>query len=296
MGPPLNALRALEAAARLGSFKAAGAELCVTAGAIAQHIKALEAWAGAPLFQRRAQGVELTDLGRTVLPGFTAAFDQLSDAVQTLRTGARPDDIRIAALPSIAQLWLSPRLPEIRERAEGVTISVTALETPPVLKREQFDLCVFIETEPDHPTVIEVSSDIIFPVCAPTLAQRLNRPEDLLGEVCLRDAAWAGDWARWFEAAGTLSGAEPQGPVFSLYSLAVEEAKNGAGVLMGHEPLVRPLLEAGALVAPFDVRVPLAAKLVIGAARPVPPGSSLAQVVELLCKEGRDSTQTSDRL
>ncbi|MEM8690175.1 MAG: LysR substrate-binding domain-containing protein [Pseudomonadota bacterium] len=284
MGPPLNALRALEAAARLGSFKAAGDELSVSAGAIAQHIKTLEAWAGAPLFQRRAQGVELTDLGRTVLPGFTAAFDQLSDAVQTLRTGARPNDIRIAALPSIAQLWLSPRLPEIRERAEGVTISVTALETPPVLKREQFDLCVFIETEPDHPAVIEVCTDTIFPVCAPGLARRLKRPEDLVDEVCLRDAAWDGDWARWFEAAGTISGAKPQGPVFSLYSLAVEEAKNGAGVLMGHEPLVRPLLEAGTLVAPFDVRVPLVAKLVIGAARPVPPGSSLAQVVELLCK------------
>ncbi|MEM1199377.1 MAG: LysR substrate-binding domain-containing protein [Pseudomonadota bacterium] len=284
MGPPLNALRALEAAARLGSFKAAGDELCVSAGAIAQHIKSLEAWAGAPLFQRRAQGVVLTDLGRTVLPGFTAAFDQLSDAVQTLRTGARPNDIRIAALPSIAQLWLSPRLPEIRERADGVTISVTALEAPPVLKREQFDLCVFIETEPKHPAVIEVCTDTIFPVCAPAVARRLARPEDLQSQVCLRDAAWHGDWALWFEAAGTALGAEPQGPVFSLYSLAVEEAKNGAGVLMGHEPLVRPMLEAGTLVAPFDVRVPLAAKLVIGAARPVPPGSALAQVVELLCK------------
>lgn len=282
-GPPLNALRAFEAAARHASFKAAGEELAVTPGAVAQHIKALEAWAGAELFQRQAQGVQLTALGRAVLPGFTAAFDQMSEAVQTLRTGARPGHIRIAALPSIAQLWLSPRLPAIRERAEDVTVSVTALEAPPRLRREQFDLSVFIETAPDHPEVIEVCADVIFPVCAPALARGLAAPGDLRDQVLLRDAAWADDWARWLEAAGTGLEVQPEGPVFSLYSLAVEEAKNGGGILMGHEPLVRPHLEAGSLVAPFDIAVPSQAKLVIGAARPLRPGSALAGVVELLC-------------
>ncbi len=282
-GPPLNALRAFEAAARHGSFKAAGEELAVTPGAVAQHIKSLEAWAGAPLFSRLAQGVELTALGRTVLPGFIAAFDQMSEAVQTLRTAARPNHIRIAALPSIAQLWLSPRLPAIREEAGDVTISVTALEAPPKLRREQFDLSVFIETAPGHRAVIEVCADVIFPVCAPALARSLASPDDLRDQVCLRDAAWAGDWVTWLKAAGAGLDVQPQGPVFSLYSLAVEEAKNGAGILMGHEPLVRPHLEAGSLVAPFDMRVPLDAKLVIGAARPVRPASALAGVVGLLC-------------
>ena len=92
-GPPLNALRAFETAARRGSFTAAADELCVTPGAIAQHIKTLESWAGARLFIRQAHGVKLTTLGSDILPGFVSAFDQLGDAVQTLRARAEPHNI-----------------------------------------------------------------------------------------------------------------------------------------------------------------------------------------------------------
>ena len=86
-GPPLNALRAFEAAARLGSFSAAGHELCVTPGAVAQHIKSVEAWAGGRLFVRRAQGVALTALGAGILPAFVTAFDHLGEAVQPALQG-----------------------------------------------------------------------------------------------------------------------------------------------------------------------------------------------------------------
>ena len=280
--PPLNALRAFEAAARHGSFTGAAAELCVTAGAVAQHVKALEAWAGAPLFVRRAQGVELTGLGQTVLPGFVAAFNQLSQAVQTLRAEEAPSHIRIAALPGIAQLWLSPRLPALRAAAKDVTISITALEAPPNLRREQFDLSVFIETEPDHPHVVELCDDVIFPVCTPALAGRLSAPSDLAHMVCLHDATWSRDWALWAEGASPGVPLEARGPVFSLYSLAVEEAKNGAGIVMGHEALVRALVEDGTLVAPFSHRLALRAKLVVGAARPIRPGSMHDEVIKLL--------------
>ena len=283
-GPPLNALRAFEAAARHGSFAGAAGELCVTAGAVAQHIKTLEAWAGASLFQRRAQGVELTALGQTVLPGFVTAFNQLSQAVQTLRAHATPHHIRIAALPSIAQLWLSPRLPEIRAMAEDVTISITALETPPNLEREQFDLSVFIEDEPDHLQVIEICDDVIFPVCAPAVAAQLTVPEDLAHVVCLQDATWSNDWALWLEHSSPGAGLQARGPVFSLYSLAIEEAKNGAGVVMGHEPLVRSQLEAGTLVAPFSHRLALPSKLVVGASYPLEAGSVQAAIVNLLTR------------
>ncbi|EFO33384.1 HTH-type transcriptional regulator TrpI [Roseibium sp. TrichSKD4] len=113
-GPPLNALRAFEAAARLGSFSLAALELNVSPGAVAQHVKAIELWAGASLFERHAQGVRLNQIGERVLPDFEAAFDLLADASRKLRLAAAPSEIRIAALPSVAQLWLSPRLPKIR--------------------------------------------------------------------------------------------------------------------------------------------------------------------------------------
>jgi LysR family glycine cleavage system transcriptional activator len=108
-GPHLNALRAFEAAARHGSFSLASDELCVTPGAVAQHIKSLESWANAQLFDRYPHGVKLTRLGYKELPSFVKAFDGLGEAVQTLRSYAAPEQLSIAALPSVAQLLLSSR-------------------------------------------------------------------------------------------------------------------------------------------------------------------------------------------
>ena len=279
-GPPLNALRAFEAAARLNSFSRAADELCVTAGAIAQHVKALEGWAGAPLFDRHAQGVRLTPLGRAVAPGLGDAFDSLADAAHLLRRIAAPDEIRIAALPSVAQLWLSPRLPAIRRASPGLSISVTAMERPPNLMREPFDLAIFFGAEQtvgksEGTETLVLTEDSLFPVCAPEIATRLTTPRDLSGETLLHDATWRDDWAIWL-AAEKLSGtAAASGPAYSLYSLAVEEAIHGAGVLIGHAPLVAPALASGALVAPFARRVATSAPLVATLREPAPAGSPL---------------------
>ena len=199
--PQLNALRAFEAAARLGSFARAADELSVTAGAIAQHVKSLEAWAGDRLFRRRAQGTELTALGASVLADFAGAFDQLGLAVQKLRSNAAPKAIRIAALPSIAQLWLSPRLPDIRATMPDVSISVTALEHVPNMMREPFDLAIFFEDHPVSDHSIVISRDVVFPVCAPVIAGRLNGPPDLANETLLHDTAWYDDWQNWLSVA-----------------------------------------------------------------------------------------------
>lgn len=88
--PPLNALRAFEAAARLGVISRAADELCVNPGAVAQHIKSLEDWADKPLFHRHAKGVDLTELGQRCAEDFEIAFDHLSRATQNLRTRAPP--------------------------------------------------------------------------------------------------------------------------------------------------------------------------------------------------------------
>ncbi|MGB3315136.1 MAG: LysR family transcriptional regulator [Albidovulum sp.] len=281
-GLPLNALRAFEAAARLGGFAAAAIELGVTAGAVTAHVKALEDSLGAPLFERHAQGVRLTGLGARVLPAFTRAFDALGLAVQSLRTEAAPRTVHIATLPAIAQLWLSPRLPAIRAAAPEITISITAMETPPDLKRAPFDFNLFYRRGGAGQGL---TPDVIFPVCAPALADRLTRPEDLAGLPCLADSVWADDWRLWARAAG-LEAFSPRGPVFSLYALAVEEAVNGAGVLMGHGALVAAHLASGALVAPFDVEHRLDRDLTLWSARPLRPDSPAARVAEWLASVG----------
>ena len=132
---PLTALRAFEAAARLGGFTAAAEELGVTPGAVTAQIKALEAELSAPLFERQANGVRLTALGQSAAPAFTKAFDALVQATGLLRTSAAPQVVHIATLPAIAQLYLSPRLPALRAAAPEIAVSITALESAPNLKR-----------------------------------------------------------------------------------------------------------------------------------------------------------------
>lgn len=273
---PLNALRAFEAAARLGGFAAAAQELGVTPGAITAHIKTLEAVLGAALFDRTPRGVQLNGLGRKVLPSFTAAFDGLGLAVQTLRNEATPSAVHIAALPSLAQLWLSPRLPALRAAAPDISISITAMEAPPNLKRTPYDLSLFYSDDSGG----ALSRDVIFPVCSPGLAARLWSPRDLSQVSLLSDSSWADDWAVWSAAAGCEC--TPRGPVFSLYTLAVEETVNGAGVLMGHEALVALHLASGELVAPFDLKVQLDTSLSLWSQRHFRSGSAAARVMQWL--------------
>ena len=130
-GPPLNAMRAFDSAARHESFAVAAEELNVTPGAISQHIKTLESWASVPLFRRNAQGVRLTDAGKRLAGEFTLAFDALSDATRSLLNLKPNADFHIAALPSVALLWLPRRLSKVRMRFPQINFSVTALENPP---------------------------------------------------------------------------------------------------------------------------------------------------------------------
>ncbi len=282
--PPLSALRAFEAAGRLGGFALAAQELGVTPGAVTAHVKGLEEALGAPLFERGARGVRLTSLGATVLPRFTAAFDSLSGAVRQLQSEAAPQVVRIATLPALAQLWLSPRLPGLRAVDPSIRVSITAMEAPPDAKRDPHDLYLFYRDRPDRPHARDLGRDRVFPVCAPSVAARLNTPKDLMPDECLSDTTWAEDWVNWTEAAG-LRGFQPRGPAYSLYALAVEEAVNGAGVLIGHAALVERHLTEGRLVQPFAKELMLSRSLVLWPARRPAPGSAVAKVIDWLTGE-----------
>lgn len=254
-GPSLNALRAFEAAARLGGFTAASEELNVSPAAVAQQIKNLEDWVGAPLFERHSQGVRLTELGAESVEGFETAFDQLGDAVQAMKAQAGSAGYSIAALPSVAQCWLVPRLPALRRSLPDIGLSVTALETPPNLAREAFDFSIFFEVDPLPPDGIPLARDRISPVCTPEVARKIETLQDLATVPCLRDIHWTRDWDKWLDAAGCTPTPRLTGPAFSLYSLALDAARASGGVLMGHECLVAPWLEKGDLVRPFELSV-----------------------------------------
>lgn len=279
-GPPLNALRAFEAAARLGSFAAAAEELSVTPGAVSQHIKAVEAWSGLPLFRRRAQGVELTEAGRQVAPVLVGAFDGIGEATRMIREMKPRATLTVAALPSVAQLWLYPRLAAIRAALPGVRLSIYALETPPNLRRDLFDLSLFPRAPEECPDGLTLAMDEIFPVAAPQVADRVQSAWDLGDETLLADESWASDWPDWAAAEGAVLPDLGDAPRFSLYSLAVEEAVAGAGILMGHGFLLEQPLRAGRLVPLFARRHPTGRMLMLD--RPVHPRGDLARLITLI--------------
>ncbi|MCH2067205.1 MAG: LysR family transcriptional regulator [Shimia sp.] len=277
-GPPLNALRAFEAAARFQSFVAAGEELGVTPGAVSQHIKAVEAWAQVTLFRRQAQGVTLTAEGRDVAKAFTRAFDEMAKATQTLRNLSPTSEIHIAALPSVAQLWLPPRLGHLRTLRPELKISVSAMEAPPSLTRDLFDVALFIDNPTENPEERILAEDVLFPVCAPVLLDSHAFTDTPL----LHDQTWSEDWRLWSEGTGTDVGDPTAGPKYSLYGLAVEEAKSGAGLLMAHGCLIAPLIETGALCRVSENEVPTGKALVMTLPYPSRRKAGLEEVADLL--------------
>ena len=281
-GPNLNALRAFEAAARHQSFVAAAEELHVTPGAISQHVKTLEAWAETKLFDRHAHGVTLTDAGQTLLPNFVTAFDGLDSAIRALRSLQPVAKVHIATFPSIAQLWLPERLNAVRSQVSSIQTSVTTLEAPPNLRRELFDIAIFIREPSGSETEIILADDLIYPVCAPSIAARLNSPEDLKSVPLLYDKLWENDWTTWSQATDVDLSQDFDGPRYSLYSLALEEAKAGAGVLIGHDCLIGEAVKSGKLVPLFDMPVSTGRVLAIETAPQAHQHNAIRNTVKIL--------------
>lgn len=290
--PSLNALRAFEAAARLESFAKAADEIGVTAGAVTQQIRQLEATLGFAVFRRLPQGVALTDAAREALPRLTRGFDMLGQAVQALREAQPNRPLAIAALPCIAQLWLSPRLPALQAAFPELQVSISAMEEPPDPQRDPYDLSLFYRDIAPASGGLQLAADAILPVCAPSLAARLSSPVDLATQTLLHDAVWRGDWARWL--AFTTPGAKvdpSRGPAFSLYSLALDACLSGSGVLMGRMSLVGPHLATARLVAPFLQAMPTPDRLTLAAATAAGANPRRAEVMVWLAGSADSVTQ-----
>jgi len=258
--PPFLALRAFEAAARHESFARAAEELCVTPAAVAAQVKALEQWLGQPLFDRHSQGLSLRPQAAAALPALVDAMDQLGQAVQTLRGHVAVDHLHIAALPALAQLWLAPLLPALRQALPGVQLSLSALEQPPNFQREAYDLGLFYGSAqtPKGCQRLVLSEDALLAVCSPALLGPQGLAPDLTRQTLLHDSVWTQDWSRWLQAAGRRDIDAKVGPRFSLFSMALQAAQAGQGVLMGRQSLVAAALAEGSLVAPWGRGVPLA--------------------------------------
>jgi LysR family glycine cleavage system transcriptional activator len=258
--PPLKALHAFEAAARHASFARAAEELNVTPGAVSQQVKALEAWLGLGLFHRLPRGLALSDPGRDYLAKVGTLLDQLAQATDELRARRATESLSISALPGFAEKWLMPRLARFRAAHPEIEVRVSATDHLFELSRAPVDIALWY-SDGHHPglRVEPLLREQIFPACSPGLRAAgppLRAPADLRRHDLLHDVGWRDDWPRWLKAAGVAGVDAGRGSSFTLYSMALQAAVDGLGVLMAHSALVADDLAAGRLVEPFELRLP----------------------------------------
>ncbi|KIG07527.1 transcriptional regulator GcvA [Caballeronia concitans] len=254
--PSLNALRAFEAAGRLGSFKSAAAELHVTQGAVSQQVRLLEAWLGASLFERRNRRVVLTAAAEAYLAEIGPLFEQLAQA--TARYGlskAVPRTLSVNAPATFALRWLVPRLAGFRAAHVDIDVNVETSNEPLEALKEGYD--VIIRGGPDTfygYSMKPFLSEERLPVCSPALLQRvpLRTPADLHRHTMLHTSSLPRLWPDWLTKAN-VPGLRPNAVVtFDHFYLTLQGAIDGIGVAMGPTALVADDLAAGRLVMPFE--------------------------------------------
>ncbi len=252
--PPMQALRAFEAAARTGSLTRAAELLHVTHGAIGHQIKALEGELGVRLVERAGRGVRLTDEGERFAARVRVAFAELAEAVREVAEGRNPRQLRITVLPSFAARWLLPRIGRFVSAHPEIDVDVRASNALADFRREDVDLGIR-HGSGEWPGLIaeKLMDDWYFPVCSPRLARGRppKRPAELERFTLLRSEGEP--WKVWFEAAG-LDWEEPtRGPMFSDSSHTLQAAIEGQGVALARESLLGQDLKNGLLVRLFDV-------------------------------------------
>ena len=262
--PPLNALRAFEAAARHLSFTKAADELHVTQAAISHQVKALEHSLGLPLFRRFNRRLVLTEAGQTYHPVLRDAFDQMAAATHRLQTDDESGQLKVSTLQSFGAKWLLPRLPRFRERYPNIDVMVSTSNHQVDFAREGFDLAIRfgLGVYPDLHCVF-LTDDEAFPVCSPGLltgSNPLGRAEDLESHTLLHDSVShdeeAPHWVVWLRAAGLEGIDARRGPGYSDSAMVLQAAVAGQGVAIGRRVLAIDDLLAGHLVQPFGPVIP----------------------------------------
>ena len=255
--PPLNALRAFEASARLGSFVAAARELRVSAAAVSQQVRRLEQYLDTILFQRMARGLVLTEQGRDYLPELSAGFDLLGESTARLRAKRADGVLTITTLAGFANGWLLPRLHRFRERAPRIDVVVRTSRELMDFRRDAVDLAIRFAPSPGRGLHGELlCREELFPAASPQLF-RGGRMPDMLATLAdyplLHDTdagpeqPWLG-WRGWFERAGLPTAPVARGLQFSDSVVLVGAAIAGLGIAIGRAPHVGPLLARGQLV------------------------------------------------
>ncbi|QIZ77055.1 transcriptional regulator GcvA [Ferrimonas lipolytica] len=254
--PPLNALKAFEAAARNLSFTRAAEELFVTQAAVSHQIKALEEHLGLKLFRRRNRSLLLTEEGQSYFLDIKDVFTQLADATERLLARTATGSLTVSMTPSFAIQSLVPKLARFAELHPDIDVRIKAVDQEEDSLTEDVDIAIYFGRG-SWPGLRadKLRAESLVPLCSPRLLQGkkpLRSVEDLAQHTLLHDMT-RHNWKAWAKqhADGLVN--VNHGPIFSHSSLVLQAAIHGQGVAMGSSVLARPEVEAGRLLCPFDL-------------------------------------------
>lgn len=251
---PLNALRAFEASARLGSFTRAGLELRVTQTAISHQVKALEETLGATLFKRLPRGLTLTDEGHALLPVLTDAFRRMSATLSQFEEGNFREILTVGVVGTFAIGWLLPRLTSFKQQHPHVDLRLKTNNNRADMLLDGLDFFIRFGDGAWHGTDASHLMDApLSPVCSPSIAARLASPSDLAGEELLRSYR-RDEWALWFGIAG-LEPPALRGWMFNSSLSLVEAAGQGAGIALVPVAMFTREIQQGRVAQPFSTAV-----------------------------------------
>jgi LysR family transcriptional regulator, glycine cleavage system transcriptional activator len=275
--PPLNALRAFEAAARHGSFKIAAKELHVTPGAVSHQVKLLEEHLGVALFRRLTRALELTTEAHAMLPKVREGLEALHAAVDRVRSRETMMPLTVVAPPNFAARWLVPRLASFANAHPNVELHIASRQSM-VDGRENGHAIVADEDLRDAPVAMvrfgdgrypgshvdEVFSAVYVAGCSPRLLKGehpLRTPEDLRFHTLLHDDTVIEEgarpsWRDFLQSVGITDIDATRGPHFSDAALAMDAAVEGMGVTLAIKSLLTSEIRAKRLVVPFDIAAP----------------------------------------
>lgn len=294
--PPLQTLRAFEAASRLASFTRAARELNVTQGAISRQIRYLESRLGVQLFVRIDRGVHTTAAGRQFAGAVGDALHRLAQATAELVGESGRATITVGATSAIASLWLMPRLTGFRRHEPELDIRVLASDHDP--ERSGADVDVTIEYSrrpPGNTRSIYLFAEQVLPVCSPAYLDDRpapDNPRDLLSETLLQlddtHVEWM-SWAEWLGDFGIRGKSTRQAIRINNYPALLQAAVAGQGMALGWRHLVEDYLASGTLMPVLCGHVCGPGAFWLTPTHPVTPGDAVDRLCEWFQTETSES-------
>lgn len=253
--PPLAALRAFEAVARLGNVVKAADELHVTHGAVSQQLRALEDYLGQRLFLRHGKRLTITDDGRIYALRLRIALGDIASATADVLSLPQPGELVLAVVPSFATHWLVRRLPRLRAAHPDLRLVLKASLEPVDFQAERIDAAIRMGPGGwEGTSQIELFADELVAVASPRFnGGHLPRPPaEIIASPLIKSVE---SWSAWLVAAG-LPDRMPACPLFNDSNLVIEAVRQGQGVTLTRRSLVHDAVADGELVLLSEVTVP----------------------------------------